>query len=535
MTAIMKMKRFNSIFPGLILFVAAGLASVLVSCTKDTAAGSGEIRFNVSADWSESKSPATKASGLPSSTYFGWCGSYSPDGTFLGTESPKFYNLKMNYDGSYSNTAETCYWPSYGAVSFFAYYPWKDQSAASKSITLSGSSETGYPQITYLTPSDVASQEDFMTASSMNKFREGISLNFGHKMTKIDFQARLSADPGNLSIRMKSVELVDVSLKGTYSYGTDSWTLPTGSGIVSGNVIAFEAASAEEAVGLSNDAAHVKNLTSSAPLYLLPQSVGTGQTCKELNVEYMVDSTLFVRTIALPDATWAAGQHITYLLSVKPTDAELSLTFNVVDWTPVDVDRKLNFKCRTFTAVPAYTVLQPKHSANSSDVTLWSNVYQGGITGNTFAAGDFGKTIAGDTQLRHIVSIINVEKQTGGLYAAEKVFMLSYSSAADIALKLDYCNLSNYSEGDVLVFYNSGTSGSLYVYDSTASGQLVGPASAANASTTYKWITHAYSEDSNGYITSSGTNISTTTVSGHDYTKISARGYLILKRTAVNN
>lgn len=114
---------------------------------------------------------------------------------------------------------EKFYWPGVKSLNFYAWYP---HTANAEGLTVSGADENGTPKLHYTAPEDVKKQMDVMTAVATNQTeQEAIPLTFDHALSAVKFVA--GDDLPNCVV--KSIKLDGVRYKGTYTLGTDAWTL----------------------------------------------------------------------------------------------------------------------------------------------------------------------------------------------------------------------------------------------------------------------------------------------------------------------
>lgn len=141
------------------------------------------------------------------------------------TGTPDFmYNetVTLNKDEGRWYPTGTYYWPGKKQLSFYAWFP-----SAADGMTLTGNTDVGAPVITYTVPDDVKKQQDVMSAAAIGKDNptaDGFAttdLTFNHALTAVEFVA--GDDLPNCVV--KSIKLDGVRYKGTYTLGTDAWTL----------------------------------------------------------------------------------------------------------------------------------------------------------------------------------------------------------------------------------------------------------------------------------------------------------------------
>lgn len=128
----------------------------------------------------------------------------------------------LDTDGYWYPTG-TYYWPAKKQLSFYAWYP-----SAADGMTLTDNIHPGAPVMTYIVPDDVKKQQDVMSAVVIGKdnptLADGFAttdLTFNHALSAVKFVA--GDDLPNCVV--KSIKLDGVRYKGTYTLGTDAWTL----------------------------------------------------------------------------------------------------------------------------------------------------------------------------------------------------------------------------------------------------------------------------------------------------------------------
>lgn len=141
------------------------------------------------------------------------------------TGTPDFmYNetVTLNKDEGRWYPTGTYYWPGKKQLSFYAWFP-----SAADGMTLTGNTDVGAPVITYTVPDDVKKQQDVMSAVVIGKDNPTVDgfattgLTFNHALSAVKFVA--GDDLPNCVV--KSIKLDGVRYKGTYTLGTDAWTL----------------------------------------------------------------------------------------------------------------------------------------------------------------------------------------------------------------------------------------------------------------------------------------------------------------------
>lgn len=141
------------------------------------------------------------------------------------TGTPDFmYNetVTLNKDEGRWYPTGTYYWPGKKQLSFYAWFP-----SAADGMTLTDNTHPGAPVMTYIVPDDVKKQQDVMSAVVIGKDNPTVDgfattgLTFNHALSAVKFVA--GDDLPNCVV--KSIKLDGVRYKGTYTLGTDAWTL----------------------------------------------------------------------------------------------------------------------------------------------------------------------------------------------------------------------------------------------------------------------------------------------------------------------
>lgn len=142
------------------------------------------------------------------------------------TGTPDFmYNetVTLNKDEGRWYPTGTYYWPGKKQLSFYAWFP-----SAADGMVLTDNTHPGAPVMTYIVPDDVKKQQDVMSAVVIGKdnptLADGFAttdLTFNHALSAVKFVA--GDDLPNCVV--KSIKLDGVRYKGTYTLGTDAWTL----------------------------------------------------------------------------------------------------------------------------------------------------------------------------------------------------------------------------------------------------------------------------------------------------------------------
>lgn len=254
-----------------------------------------------------------------------WTGEFGVSAVYTksGASRSFFQDQKASKSGNiWYASGDTQAWPTDGTLSFYAYAPYQHASlslqgsdAVSKSKTLRYVAST----------SNISAQPDLIVAKSEYISRTSSSANtpvplkFSHALTAITFSVSADMIPGTV----KSITVKNVSGQGDYNISTGTWG-------------SWGAASASYAIRLGTSGAGIavkagesKALTDgSSALLMVPQDFAAGSSAQ---IEMVFHDGKQDRTVtaSLVGTSWAAGKHITYVLSASSiTTLQLgSITF----------------------------------------------------------------------------------------------------------------------------------------------------------------------------------------------------------------
>ena len=242
-----------------------------------------------------------------------WTGEFGVSAVYTksGASQSFFQDQKASKSGNiWYASGDMQAWPTDGALSFYAYAPYGDGSlslqgsdAVSKSKTLRYVAST----------SNISAQPDLIVAKSENISRtssspnSAVQLKFSHALTAITFSVSADMIPGTV----KSITVKNVSGQGDYNISTGTWG-------------SWGAASASYAISLGTSGAGIavkagesKALTDgSSALLMVPQTFAAGSSAQ---IEMVFHDGNKDRTVtaSLAGTSWAAGRHITYVLSAS--------------------------------------------------------------------------------------------------------------------------------------------------------------------------------------------------------------------------
>ncbi len=231
--------------------------------------------------------------------------------TKSGASQSFFQDQKASKSGNiWYASGNTQAWPTDGALSFYAYAPYGDGSlslqgsdAVSKSKTLRYVAST----------SNISAQPDLIVAKSENISRTSSSANtavqlkFSHALTAITFSVSADMIPGTV----KSITVKNVSGQGDYNFSTGTW------GSLGAASASYAISLGTSGAGIAVKAGESKALTDgSSALLMVPQTFDAGSSAQ---IEMVFHDGHKDRTVtaSLASTSWAAGKHITYVLSAS--------------------------------------------------------------------------------------------------------------------------------------------------------------------------------------------------------------------------
>lgn len=204
---------------------------------------------------------------------------------------------------------DTQAWPTDGALSFYAYAPYQHAS-----LSLQGSDDVAKNKtLRYVASTSLGSQPDLIVAKSENISRTSSSANtavqlqFSHALTAITFSVSADMIPGTV----KSITVKNVSGQGDYNISTGTW------GSLGAASASYAISLGTSGAGIAVKAGESKALTDgSSALMMVPQTFAAGSSAQ---IEMVFHDGNQDRTVtaSLAGTSWAAGKHITYVLSAS--------------------------------------------------------------------------------------------------------------------------------------------------------------------------------------------------------------------------
>lgn len=241
-----------------------------------------------------------------------WTGEFGVSAVYTksGASQSFFQDQKASKSGNiWYASGDTHAWPTDGALSFYAYAPYQHPS-----LSLQGSDDvTKNKTLRYVASTSLGSQPDLIVAKSENISRtsslpnSAVPLKFSHALTAITFSVSADMIPGTV----KSITVKNVSGQGDYNISTGTW------GSLGAASASYSISLGTSGAGIAVKAGESKALTDgSSALLMVPQTFAAGSSAQ---IEMVFHDGNKDRTVtaSLAGTSWAAGKHITYVLSAS--------------------------------------------------------------------------------------------------------------------------------------------------------------------------------------------------------------------------
>lgn len=241
-----------------------------------------------------------------------WSGEFGVSAVYTksGASQSFFQDQKASKSGNiWYASGDAQAWPTDGALSFYAYAPYQHAS-----LSLQGSDDvTKNKTLRYVASTSLGSQPDLIVAKSENISRTSSSANtavqlqFSHALTAITFSVSADMIPGTV----KSITVKNVSGQGDYNISTGTW------GSLGAASASYAISLGTSGAGIAVKAGESKALTDgSSALMMVPQTFAAGSSAQ---IEMVFHDGNKDRTVtaSLAGTSWAAGKHITYVLSAS--------------------------------------------------------------------------------------------------------------------------------------------------------------------------------------------------------------------------
>lgn len=215
-----------------------------------------------------------------------------------------------------SNWTTSYHWPTLSnGIRFFAYAPYHGEG-----IVLSDKTKAGSPTITYTVPAAVADQKDLLFAISDTRMVTGFlkdrsgdaTLTFNHALTAVRFVCGDDMQGGTV----KSVALKKVCSKGTFNYGTHSWSGVDTPADFSQTLDKPTSGTPDEAI-----------TTDDRTFMMIPQTLPDGAQIEVVFTDNSgTDHTL---TADIKGTVWPIGKTVIYKISSSSINWEYELNVNM--------------------------------------------------------------------------------------------------------------------------------------------------------------------------------------------------------------
>ena len=252
---------------------------------------------------------------------------YFTHGSFnSGSATPNFmYNQKVERQSSPNNWTYSPekYWPNNESdkLSFFAYAPYVDETAAGAPLTFKDKTTAGYPVLTYTVPTTEAAQIDLLAAVPLiDQTYSGTSGNvkfqLNHVLSRVKFSIKSEV---GITVTALTVNNAPATAQLTFTDRGFGWGNYTGTKT-------YEATLANGGTYVTANAADAQAV---ATFFLLP-----GKASATFSITYKQDgaSPLEIKksNVAFP-TDWVQEGGVNYLLDIKKDGAMTATVAN--DWT----------------------------------------------------------------------------------------------------------------------------------------------------------------------------------------------------------
>lgn len=329
---------------------------VLSSCSQEEGTTSDsatqKMKFSFSSDDSESglAKAATRGTAETKTTLSSSIGMSCYTGTWNDDASLPdfFYNEEIVDPGTGTwMTSGSYFKPDTGTKRrYFAYYPYLNADVDElHNMTISESTQPGYPTIDYSVPDAVADQQDLMVGntdeSAFGETLDVVSLNLRHLLTAVRFAVGTSIP----TCKVTKITIKNVFYSGSYIYPNETW-----SSINDENVKTFTQQLSKQIN--STDAAGTYITNDKQSFMMMPQTVPNNATL-EIIINDGQDHTL---TTKLGGKVWGRAKVVTYNISITSL-TKMTVTSDIVDWSTAD----------SFTG----EVSDASNVRNSGDINEW--------------------------------------------------------------------------------------------------------------------------------------------------------------------
>ena len=252
----------------------------------------------------KNQGPTTRGTMSSEVGNFGVSAYYIQNGSSEEEKDPYFQNKKAEKVGSnwfVADYEKAEKWPTAGKLSFYAYAPYNDDLNDNKTITLNDNKT-----IHYKVPEKVEDQPDFIVANSKgNSFTSSsVDLQFRHALTAITFSVSDDMEKGVIN----SIKIEGVKGEGDYDFSGNKWD-SSNSTAAGSYTVSFDGGEGK----VEGQRALTGGKNDKKVLMMIPQTLGDGT---KVTINFTPTGRgVKEASFSLGGTTWAAGSHITYVLS----------------------------------------------------------------------------------------------------------------------------------------------------------------------------------------------------------------------------
>ena len=250
------------------------------------------------------------------------------------------FNVEVTRANSWAPTDEYR-WPGSGSLHINAYSPFcsAPTDASEGIVALPSSSSKGELSLSFVTPAEVADQQDLLIASPVEANTSPCDLVFNHALTAIRFATGSEMAP----CTVKEIYISGVSSSGTLNMETGAW-----SDLDSPQTFSVKPETTLSAAAGSDYVVPDTYITSPEQSFLLIPQTLTDAAAISITVDSQGSETTL--TTSLDGATWVPGKTIVYRISANPASDSLIFEITDADGEPVSslqshyTGSTLNFK-----------------------------------------------------------------------------------------------------------------------------------------------------------------------------------------------
>ena len=340
------------------IFYIAAACVALASCVKN------EVRVNVPDQEITFQTVSTKAG-----TAFNEANHFFSYAYFLekgktwknnhGDAKPYIDNAEISCqagpNGNFWAAQDIYYWPKQGSLTFFA---WTDNTptpsvgtgasvscAHDTGIKITGYSINGNNRNKDILVADIA-EDKTNNVSATGKWEKGVPTVFRHALASVEFKVNKKIDYPNVTFKVKSITLNDVSTKGTFTQGSPTESKAWSAWADAGNIPVFTSAAGVEVKKTADPAPAEFDILAPATgdyKIVLPQNFDATPT---LTIEYEIITSYTANPVTetvketkdlnkIYKNNWESGKK--YVLGITLGLNEIYWDPSVVGWDVTDI------------------------------------------------------------------------------------------------------------------------------------------------------------------------------------------------------